>query len=356
MKRDILGRTSVNVGVVGFGGIPIQALSEDEAVDVVRKCYDFGINFYDTARVYTTSEERIGRALEDVRKEVIIATKTVKRTRDGLLEDLGTSLRNLRTDWIDIYQLHMVSTEEDWRRIKGPGGALEGLHEAKMAGKIKYLGVTSHKPDLLLEIIKEDVFDTIMIPYNYLSPAPASRLLPVAQRMNVGTIVMKPFGGGAINNTDTALKYVLANENVDVVIPGMRSKEEVEENVAVASGDLTITPYELGLIEGDRRTLGTRFCRACDYCRPCPQGIPISFVLRAEDQFLKLTGWTPRIVKGMLDAREKVTACTRCGLCEERCPYELHIRELLPEKMESFINRFNYERTQNKMKNSFDMR
>lgn len=338
LEKRVLGRTRIEVSALGFGGIPIQRVSEEEAVETVRKCYEMGIGFYDTARAYTNSEERIGKALEDVRDQVVLATKTVKRTRDGLLDELEVSLRNLRTDWLDIYQLHMVSTQEGWETIKGPGGALEGMYEAREDGRIKHLGITCHKPDLLAGIIAEGVFDTAMIPYNYLSETPAQGLLPLAKKIGVGTIAMKPFGGGAISHIRTALKYALSNGDIDVVIPGMMTTFEVESNVEVASGDLTLTPEDQELIDEDMRALGTRFCRACDYCRPCPQGIPISFVLRAEDQFLKLTGWTPRLISQIPEAKAKVDTCTRCGQCEERCPYELPIRDLLPKKIGSLLS------------------
>ena len=338
MKELTLGSTGMKIKALGFGGIPIQRLSETAAVEVVRRGFELGINFYDTARVYTTSEERIGKALEDVRDDVFIATKSTSRDGEGLLKDLETSLKMLRTSWIDVYQLHMVSKEHEWESIKGPGGALEALHEAKDAGKIEHLGITSHNPELLREIVEEGIFETILIPYNYLTPKPANDLLPLCRRLNVGTIIMKPFGGGAIRNIEAALKYVLSNENVDVVIPGMMSSAEVEENLSIASGGLSLTPVELEQIERDREELGNQFCRACDYCQPCPQGIRISFVLRAEDQFLRLTGWTPRLTRGIPEAAEKVASCLSCGECEERCPYQLPIRELLPRKIGSLLD------------------
>lgn len=338
LEKRVLGRTRIEVSALGFGGIPIQRVSSEEAVETVRKCYELGIDFYDTARVYTNSEERIGKALEEVRDQVVLATKTVRRTREGLLNELEVSLRNLRTDWLDIYQLHMVSAQEEWETIKGPGGALEGMYEAREDGRIRHLGITCHKPDLLAEIIAEGVFDTAMIPYNYLSETPNQTLLPLAKKIGVGTIAMKPFGGGAISHVRTALKYALSNGDIDVVIPGMMMPSEVESNVEVASGDLTLTPEDQELIDEDRRSLGAQFCRACDYCRPCPQGIPISFVLRAEDQFLKLTGWTLRLISQIPEAKAKVDTCTRCGQCEGRCPYELPIRDLLPKKMGSLLS------------------
>jgi predicted aldo/keto reductase-like oxidoreductase len=338
LQKRVLGKTGLNVTRIGFGGIPIQRLSEEEAVEVVKKSHELGINFFDTARAYTTSEERIGKALKDVRDEVFIATKSVHRDKEGLLRDLETSLGKLQTEWIDLYQLHMVSKDNEWETITSPEGALEGLLAAKDAGKINHLGVTSHNPELMMDVLRLGVFETVMIPYNYLTHRPADGLIPLCRELNVGTIVMKPFGGGAITNVGAALKYVLSNENVDIVIPGMMSLEEIEENLAVGSGDHALSEEELGLMEKDRYELGSQFCRACDYCQPCPQGIPISFVLRAEDQFLKLTGWTPRLMKQIPEAKAKVGSCVKCGQCEERCPYELPIRDLLPMKMRSLMD------------------
>jgi predicted aldo/keto reductase-like oxidoreductase len=338
IQKRVLGKSGLKATRIGFGGIPIQRLSDEEAVEVVKRSHDLGINFFDTARAYTTSEERIGKALRDVRDDLFIATKSVHRDKEGLLKDLETSLDKLQTGWIDLYQLHMISKENEWEKVKGPSGALEGLIEAKDAGKINHLGVTSHNPELMMDVLREGFFETVMIPYNYLTHRPADGLIPLCGELNVGVIVMKPFGGGAIANVETALKYVLGNEGVDVVIPGMMSVEEIEENLAVGSGDYKLSGEDLGLIERDRGELGSQFCRACDYCRPCPQGIPISTVLRTEDQFLKLTGWTPRLIKQVLEAEPKVGSCVKCGQCEERCPYELPIRDLLPVKMRSLMD------------------
>lgn len=343
MRDGILGKTGLKVKNLGFGGIPIQRVSEAEAIEVVKRCYELGMNYFDTARMYTNSEERIGKALQEVRDEVVIATRSVKRTKDGLLEDLDASLRNLNTDYIDVYQLHEVSSEGAWKQVSAPGGAIEGLYEAREMGKIRHLGITSHNPDLLTEILGDDIFEVIMIPFSYLATKAEERLLPHAHGKNVGVAAMKPLGGGALSYPKTALKYVLGNSNVDVAVPGMMSLAEAEANAAVALGDYTLTDDELRQIEEDRTELGDQFCRACDYCQPCPQGVPISFVLRAESQFLKLTGWTPGLVKRMPDANAKVDSCTRCGECESRCPYHLPIRDLLPARMESLIRRYENE-------------
>jgi len=179
LKERILGRTGLKVRPLGFGGIPIQRVTEDEAIQVIRRCYELGINYFDTARAYTVSEERIGKALEDVRDDVFIATKSGRRAKDEVLQELETSLTNLRTDWIDVYQLHNVSSKDEWEQVTSPGGALEALYQARDEGKIKHLGITSHNPTLLTEIVKENIFETILIPYNYLATLPAEELLPL---------------------------------------------------------------------------------------------------------------------------------------------------------------------------------
>lgn len=325
----------MKVKTLGFGGIPIQRLSEEDAVKVVRHCYELGMNYYDTARAYTVSEERIGIALEDVRDEVILATKSGKRTAEEVEKELEISLNNLRTDYIDVYQLHNISSQAQWEQVRAPGGAMEAVNKAFDDGKIRHISVTSHNPDLSIELVKSGLFETLMIPYNYLTPKPAEKLLPLCKELNVGTIIMKPFGGGAFSNANTALKYVFNDPNTDLVIPGVMSIDEIDENWAVWQGDLSITKEEEALMEYDRKELGDSFCRGCGYCQPCPQEIPISYMLRAEKQMLRRMGWSDSRVEGMKKAFEKVETCIECGACESRCPYELPIIELLPEAVKS---------------------
>jgi predicted aldo/keto reductase-like oxidoreductase len=323
------------VKTLGFGGIPIQRLSEEEAIRVVKRCYELGINYFDTARGYSNSEERIGKALEDVRDKVYIATKSGQSTTEGIKKEFSISLKNLRTNYIDVYQLHNVSNEEKWKQVKAEGGALEAVYDLKEQEKINHISVTSHSPDLAVEMVKSDHFTTVMIPYNYLATKPADILLPLCKKLNVGTIIMKPFGGGAFSNARTALKYAYNNPNTDIVIPGVSSIAEVDENWKIWLGDLTLSKEELDLIEQDKKFLGDQFCRACDYCQPCPQGIPISTILRTETQVLRRMGWTERRLKQVKEAKEKIDTCIHCGVCESRCPYNLPIQELLPKAMES---------------------
>ena len=335
LEERVLGRTGIKVKRYGFGGIPIQRVSEKEAIEVVRRCHEVGVNYYDTARGYTVSEERMGKALEGVRDEVYLATKSGRRTAKQVIEELETSLRNLRTDYIDVFQLHNLSSEKAWEEVKGPGGALEALYKELDRGRIRHLGVTSHDPGFAAELVKEGVFETVMIPYNYLTHKPEEELLPLCKKLNVGTVIMKPFGGGAFSNANTALKFVLGKEFADVVIPGMAHVHEVDENLSVASGPTSLTAEGLSLIEKDRVELGSEFCRACNYCQPCPQEIGISFLLRAETQSLRRMGWRPGTEKRFADIIGKARTCIECGDCEERCPYHLPIRKLVAEKADS---------------------
>ncbi len=333
MKERILGGTGLRVKTMGFGGIPIQRVSEEEAVAVVRRCYEHGLNHFDTARGYTNSEERIGKALEGVRDEVYMATKSHQRSAEGIFRELETSLKNLRTDYIDVYQLHNVANAEQWKQAQANGGALEAVYQAKEEGKVRHIGVTSHNPELAAELVKSGHFKTLMVQYNYIITKPEEVVLPLCRQLNVGTIAMKPFGGGAFSNANTALKYVYNNPDLDLVVPGTLSVAEVDENVKVWLGDMRLTLREYELIGQDKRELGSMFCRGCDYCQPCPQEIPISFILRAEKQMLRRMGWTDARAEQVRSAKEKLDGCIHCGACESRCPYELHIQELLPKAM-----------------------
>lgn len=335
MKEKILGRTGLRVKTLGFGGIPIQRISEEDAISIVRRCFELGMNYYDTARGYSNSEERIGIALEDVREKVYLATKSHQRTAEGINKEFSTSIKNLRTHYVDVYQLHNIGNEEQWKQVQADGGALEAVYELKEQEKINHISVTSHSPDLVVEMIKTGHFSTVMIPYNYLTPKPADELLPLCQKLDVGTIIMKPFGGGAFSNANTALKYVYNNPDTDIVIPGVCSIAEVDENWNVWQGDLSISKEEYELIEKDKKILGDQFCRSCNYCQPCPQEIPISTILRTETQVLRRMGWSAGRVKMVKAAKEKLDTCIHCGLCESRCPYNLPIQELLPKAMAS---------------------
>jgi predicted aldo/keto reductase-like oxidoreductase len=322
VEKFRLGKTGLMVTKLGFGGIPIQRLTEDGAVEVVRRCIDLGINFLDTANGYTTSEERIGKAVKGKRDKVFIATKTGARDPQGAREHLELSLKRLQTDYIDIYQFHGVSTPEHMKAVL-EGGIYEVAEEAKKAGKIRHISVTSHSMDIAKELVKTDRFETLMFPFNFITSEPAEELLPLCRRHDVGLIAMKPMAGGMLDNATIAFKYLLQFPDV-LPLVGIEKVEEIEEVAALVEGPHEMTEAEAIEMQKMIDELGTRFCRRCDYCQPCTQGIPISMVMTSRSFFKRMP--PERFFGGMMDgALGKAAECVECGECESRCPYNLPI-------------------------------
>ena len=329
MKTVRLGKTELRVSRVGFGGIPIQRLAEGEAVKVVRRCLDLGITFYDTATGYTTSEERIGRALAGRREQVIIATKTPARDRATAEEHLEQSLKRLNTDYLDLWQFHNISTVEAYEQVLGPNGAMEAAQEALRAGKIRHIGITSHSMDMALKAVPSGHFETIQFPFNFVTHEPAKELLPLAEAHDVGFIAMKPLAGGLLDEANLAIKYLLQFENV-LPDPGFQKVEEVEQIVDIVNGSWGLTSQERQELERIRVEAGTRFCRRCEYCQPCPEGVRIPIMMNIHSFWRRMPAerfFSGRIAQAVESARH----CVQCGECEEKCPYDLPIREMLVE-------------------------
>jgi predicted aldo/keto reductase-like oxidoreductase len=334
MKSVRLGRTGLQVSRIGFGGIPIQRPTEPEAIRIVRRCYEWGVTIFDTANGYSTSEERIGKALAGQRDRVIIATKTPARDRATALEHLELSLRRLNVEVIDLWQLHNVSTFEVYEQLLGPGGALEAARQALEAGKIRHIGLSSHSLDVALKAVVSGHFETIQFPLNFVSDEAASELVPLAREHDVGFIAMKPFAGGNLRDANLAIKYLLQFENV-VPDPGVEMVEQIEEIVAIVnSGSWALTPQEWQKMVGIRTELGTRFCRQCGYCMPCPQQVNISSVMITQIMW-KL--WPRELFRDpnwwFSKAVETGRNCVECGECEEKCPYQLPIRTTIVENI-----------------------
>ena len=329
MEKIRLGKSELMVSRIGFGGIPIQRVSEDEAVAVVNKCLELGINYLDTANAYSTSEERIGKAIAGKRDQVILATKSQGRTADEVKPHLELSLKRFAVDYIDVYQLHNVADMDTLEKVLGPDGPLSMLEDAKKAGIIKHISITSHQVDAAKAAVKSGRFETIMFPFNFIAFEPALELLELTREHDVGFIAMKPLAGGMLNNVNLAFKYLLQFPHV-LPIPGIEKVQEIEEIVALAKKSKPITKAEQQEMEQMRKELGTRFCRRCDYCQPCTAEIPISMVMGFPVLFKHLSreellsGWFAGFM-------EKATGCTECGECEERCPYDLPIREMMAE-------------------------
>jgi predicted aldo/keto reductase-like oxidoreductase len=331
MRKARLGKTDLMVSRVGMGGIPIQRPSEDEAIKVIRRALDLGINFIDTAAGYGNSEERIGRALVGRRDRVIVATKSGQRGKAEAAAELERSLRRLRTDVIDIWQLHNISSAETYDRVTGPGGSLEAAREALQAGKIRHIGLSSHNLDVAMEAVRSGLFETVQFPFNYVTREPADELIPLAKERDVGFIGMKPFAGGMLGNAALSIKYVLQFDSV-VPDPGIQAVGEIEEIAAIVeSGDWELTPQERQEIEARRAELGTQFCRQCGYCQPCPEGISIPMVMITRGMWKlwprgTFLDWMGRVI-------DEARNCVQCGECEEKCPYQLPIREMIAENI-----------------------
>jgi predicted aldo/keto reductase-like oxidoreductase len=327
MKKIRLGRTGIMATRLGFGGIPIQTVTREQAVATVRYCYDKGINFYDTAQAYTVSEGIIGEALEGVRDNVFIATKSGGRDVTAVEKHLAASLEALRSDYIDIYQLHNVVGDESLAKVMAPGGVLDFLKEKKREGVVHHIGITSHRLETILKALKTDEFATIQFPFNYIENDAGRELFPLARRMDVGTLVMKPIAGGAMTHPAACIRWILA-QDADVIIPGMESPHLVDANwEAARSGPPT--PEDLDKLESLARELGPVFCRRCGYCLPCPSGIPVNFIASAE-LFFNRSGWH-KMNGGHVEGFLKGVDCIGCAECERRCPYELPLTRLVPE-------------------------
>jgi len=326
-----LGKTEMMVSKVGFGGIPIQRLTEDEAVAVVKRCLDLGVTYFDTANGYTTSEERIGKAIAGRREGIYIASKTSARTREGAEEHLKLSLKRLDVDYIDLYQFHNIADSESLATVLGPDGAMAALEEAKKAGIVKHIGVTSHSMDMAKEMVQSDRFETIMFPFNFITSEAADQLLPLAREHDVGFIDMKPFAGGMLDNATLVFKYLFQFPDV-ATIPGIEKIEEIEEIVRLQAGPQEMTEAEQREMQRLKEELGTRFCRRCQYCQPCTVEIPITTVMVAPSFHKRMP--PERFFSGnFLETMEKATECTECGECEERCPYHLPIMETIAERI-----------------------
>jgi len=333
MEYRVLGKTGLKISRLGFGGIPIQRIDAEGTRVLMHQMKELGVNYIDTARGYTVSEEYLGYALEGIREHFVIATKSMARTKEAMAADIETSLKNLRTDYIDLYQIHNPSSAQ-LEQVVAPGGALEALQEAKAAGKIGHIGLTAHSLDVFKTALEMDWVETFMFPYNIVETQ-GEKLIAECARRNIGFVDMKPLAGGAIEDATLALRYICANDAVTVVIPGMAEIKELEQNMAAVNNTAPITAQEKAAFLEVRNQLGTNFCRRCNYCQPCSAGINISacFLFEGYLQRYGLGEWA----KGRYATLPvKASACIGCGACEDRCPYNLPIRQMLKTVSQHF--------------------
>ena len=333
MEMVRLGKTEITVPKNGFGALPVQRVSLEDGVKLLRNAYEGGFRFFDTARAYSDSEEKLGEALADVREHIFLATKTMARDREAMAKDINTSLKNLRTDYIDLYQVHNPNLQQ-LEQVCAPGGALEALMEAKEQGRIRHLGLTAHSLEVFEKALELPWVETIMFPYN-LVETQGEALMARAAEKGIAVIAMKPLAGGAIEDGRLALRYIRQNPNVTVLIPGMYCPDEVRQNVEAVSDASPLSDEEKARIEEIRQQLGTNFCRRCNYCAPCTVGISIPNVFLFQGYLRRygLGDWARDRYSAMA---VKAGDCVECGACEERCPYHLPIREMLKAAAKDF--------------------
>ena len=327
VERIRFGRTGLMVTRLAFGGIPIQRVSRQDGIQLVRDTLELGINFIDTAHGYGHSEELIGEALQSVpRDSVVIATKSPANDRRTLLADLDESLRRLRTDHVDIFQLHNVGSRERMAAVMAPQGAFEGMKEGIQAGKIRFAAFSTHSLPVAAEMIRTGCFDAVQVPFNFVDCQAAVEVIPLARRADMGVIAMKPLGGGLLEDVRLCFRYLLQFPGI-VPDPGIETLSQLREILEVVESGGPLTSEEVGRMDQHRARLGDEWCHRCEYCQPCPQNIPISTVLVAKSFARRMPKERAQsFVEGAFKAAEN---CQECNECVQRCPYHLEIPALL---------------------------
>ena len=333
MDRVILGKTGLEVSKNGFGALPIQRISKQDAVYLLQKAFYNGINYFDTARAYSDSEEKMGAAFEYTRDRIVISTKTAAQTADGFWKDLEESLRQLKTDYIDIYQFHNPAF------CPKPGdesGLYDAALKAKEQGKIRHIGITNHRIAVAREAIESGLYETMQFPFSYLAAEPDLEIVEMCRKADMGFIAMKALSGGLINHSDLAYAY-MAQRQFDHVAPiwGIQRESELDEFLSCQVCPPELDQDRLAQIEADRAELTGDFCRGCGYCMPCPAGIEInncarmSLLLRRSPS----DGW---LTEEWQEKMKKIEGCLHCGQCMKKCPYSLNTPELLAKNYEDY--------------------
>ena len=331
METFRLNGTDLTISRTGFGGLPIQRVGFDTARTILRQAYDSGITFFDTARGYSDSEEKIGYSLADVRANIVIATKTGGPDKATLLKHLETSLKNLRTDYVDILQLHNPSSLSD---PDDPDTAYAGLVEAKKKGMVRFIGMSNHKLDVALQAVESGLYSTIQFPLSHISAAEDLALIDKCKDKQVGIIAMKALCGGLITNTKAAFAFLRQYENV-VPIWGIQRVSELEDILGHEQQLPALNDEQLRAIEKDRQELAGDFCRGCGYCLPCAEDIPIPTAARMA-MLLKRAPTAGLVSEAYQERMAKVENCTECGQCRERCPYHLDTPRLIKKMYKDY--------------------
>lgn len=331
MVNVTLGSTGICVNKNGFGALPIQRISKDAAVSLVRRAYDGGMRFFDTARFYTDSEEKLGEAFAGIRGQIFLATKTAALTEKEFWKDLETSLGNLKTEYVDLYQFH----NPPFCPRPGDGSGLyEAMRKAKEQGKVRHIGITNHRLQVAHEAIDSGLYETLQFPFCYLSTEHELELVEKCRAANMGFLAMKGLSGGLLTNSAAAYAYMSQFEHV-LPIWGIQRENELDEFLSYIKNPPEMTEEMRAVIEKDKEELGSDFCRACGYCMPCPVGIEIntcarmSQLIRRSPSHLQLT---PEVQEKM----KKVEECRHCGACKKKCPFGLDTPALLEKNYRDY--------------------
>ena len=321
-----LGKTEIKAMKNGFGALPIQRLRDEEAQYIVRKAYDGGVNYFDTARAYTDSEHKLSLALKGIRENVYIATKTASITLEGVKNDLETSLRALNTDYIDVYQFHnpriVPSKDSDIYRY---------LLQAKKEGKIRHIGITSHRLDNALKAIESGLYETLQFPFSYISGEKEMALVEKCREKDIGFVAMKGLSGGLLTNSRACYAFMNQFNNL-LPIWGIQREKELDEWLSYNDNKPTLNDEIKELIENDRKELSGEFCRGCGYCMPCPQGIIINQCARMI-QLIRRSPSSSQLSKEGIEMMMRIKKCVKCGKCKQKCPYSLDIPTLLEKNL-----------------------
>ena len=330
MDNVRLGKTNLEVNKIGFGALPIQRRNMEDSLAILNMAYDSGIDFYDTARFYTDSEEKLGNAFEDVRSEIYLASKTAAETPEDFWNDLETSLKELRTDYLDLYQHHNISF------CPKEGDELaKAMQEAKEEGLIRHIGITTHKITIAHEALDSGLYETLQYPFSYLSGSEEFELVEKCKRLYVGFIAMKAMGGGLLKNAEASFAFMNQYSNV-LPIWGIQHMSELSQFLSFPD-DLIIDESLKSLIEQDKEELGDNFCRGCGYCMPCPEDINISLCARMS-LWIRRFPTEPNMDEKTQEIMEGTKDCIECYACVDNCPYELDIPRLLKENYEDYQN------------------